>query len=57
MATIKKGILTSAKEWWVHLRDTKREFWKGERKEAKKIIKSDLNDGYSHDDNPFYGSR
>jgi hypothetical protein len=34
MATIKKGILTSAGQWWKHLRWTKRQFWKGERKAA-----------------------
>lgn len=35
MATVKKGMLTSAREWWKHLRWTKREFWKGERKAGK----------------------
>lgn len=35
MATVKKGILTRAGEWWVHLRPYgKRDFWKGERKAA-----------------------
>jgi hypothetical protein len=35
MATVKKGMLTAAGEWWKHLRWTKRPFWKGERKAAK----------------------
>lgn len=35
MAHIHKGQLTAAKEWWVHLRHTKRDFWKGERKAAR----------------------
>ena len=35
MATVKKGILTRAGEWWVHLRPyNKRDFWKGERRAA-----------------------
>jgi hypothetical protein len=37
MATVKKGILTSAGEWWKHLRPYgKRDFWKGERKAAER---------------------
>jgi len=28
MATVKKGILCRAGEWWKHLRWTKRTFWK-----------------------------
>lgn len=39
MATKKKGILTSAGEWWKHLRHTKRWFWKRERKAAKRNAK------------------
>ncbi len=37
MATVKKGILTVSGEWWKHLRETKRAFWKGERRAAKKF--------------------
>jgi hypothetical protein len=38
MATRKKGTLTTSGEWAKHLRKyNKRKFWKGERKEAKKI--------------------
>lgn len=36
MATVKKGILTPAPQWWRHLRDWKRTFWKRERQAAKK---------------------
>lgn len=35
MASTKKGQLTRAREWWKHLRRTKRDFWKGERRAAK----------------------
>lgn len=35
MATVKKGLLTPAGEWWKHLRATKRAFWKGERQAAR----------------------
>jgi hypothetical protein len=31
MATVKKGALTSAPQWWKHLRWEKRHFWKAER--------------------------
>jgi hypothetical protein len=37
MATVKKGTLTRAGEWWKHLRRTKRSFWKKERKAAKAV--------------------
>lgn len=38
MSTKKKGMLTTSGEWAKHLRKFhKRKFWKGERKEAKKI--------------------
>lgn len=41
MATVKKGILTRAGEWWVHLRPYgKREFWKGERQAASRDAQS-----------------
>lgn len=36
MATKKRGILTAAREWWKHLRWTKRQFWKSERKVARR---------------------
>jgi hypothetical protein len=40
MANIKKGLLTAPKEWWRHLRSTKRDFWKAERKAAKLAAKT-----------------
>jgi hypothetical protein len=37
MATVKKGTLTRAGEWWVHLRPCgKRDFWHRERKAAER---------------------
>lgn len=37
MATVKKGILTRAREWWKHLRPyNKRRFWKEERRASKR---------------------
>lgn len=36
MATVKKGMLVRAGQWWVHLRPYgKRSFWKKQRKAAK----------------------
>ncbi len=32
MATVKKGIMTKAEEWWKHLRATKKSFWRLERR-------------------------
>jgi hypothetical protein len=34
MASFKKGVLTQPPQWWKHLRDWKRIFWKKERKAA-----------------------
>lgn len=48
MATIKKGILTRAPEWWVHLRPfAKRQFWGRERRAAQRNIKCQM---YEYDD-------
>lgn len=45
MATKKKGTLTTSGEWAKHLRKYhKRKFWKGERKEAKKIKNTIMKD-------------
>ncbi|HZK99407.1 MAG TPA: hypothetical protein VFC47_05875 [Caulobacteraceae bacterium] len=41
MASVKKGILTPAGEWWKHLRWTKRTFWKGERQAANRDAKKE----------------
>ena len=40
MATVKKGLLTASPEWWKHLRETKRLFWKGERRAVKKSMRT-----------------
>jgi hypothetical protein len=42
MASVKKGYLTAAHEWWKHLRWTKRVFWKAECKAAKKDARKDV---------------
>lgn len=42
MATKKRGVLTSAPQWWKHLRDWKRHFWKKERKAAQRDAKKQV---------------
>ena len=42
MATVRKGILTKAGEWWKHLRKTKRDFWQKERKAAQRDISNQV---------------
>jgi hypothetical protein len=37
MATIKKGITVRSPQWWKHLRDWKRSFWKKQRKAFKRM--------------------
>lgn len=44
MATVKKGTLTRAGEWWKHLRWTKRVFWKSERKAGKADARSRIDE-------------
>jgi hypothetical protein len=44
MATVKKGMLTPAREWWKHLRHTKRVFWKGERRAATQLLRKAASD-------------
>ena len=39
MANKKKGNLTPAPQWWKHLRDWKRIFWKAERQAQNRDIK------------------
>lgn len=36
MANVKKGQLTRPPQWWKHLRDWKRVFWKSERQAGKR---------------------
>jgi hypothetical protein len=42
MATVKKGILVDAGEWWKHLRWMKRSFWKRHRKAERRLITKEL---------------
>jgi hypothetical protein len=44
MATVKKGTLTPASEWWKHLRWSKPLFWKVERRNAKEAAAKDANE-------------
>jgi hypothetical protein len=44
MATVKKGLLTKSPEWWRHLREMKRVFWKAERRAAKKAARRETTD-------------
>ena len=41
MATVKKGILVRAGEWWRHLRKTKRQFWKRHRKAERRLAREE----------------
>lgn len=43
MASGKYGVKT--REWWKHLRWTKRYFWKAHRKQGKKDIKRETSNG------------
>jgi hypothetical protein len=45
MANVKKGNLTKPPQWWRHLRDWKRVFWKSERKAHKKEIHNEQRTG------------
>ena len=49
MANVKQGNLKSAPQWWKHLRDWKRVFWKSERQAQKKDIKNERSDQMDHD--------
>jgi hypothetical protein len=41
MASVKKGNITAAQQWWKHLRKWKRVFWKKERKTQDQAIKKE----------------
>jgi hypothetical protein len=41
MANVKQGNLTRAPQWWKHLKDWTRVFWKSERFAQKKEIKNE----------------
>jgi hypothetical protein len=42
MASVKKGHLRPAPQWWKHLREWKRLFWKRERFAAKQTVRSEV---------------
>ena len=42
MANKKQGNLTPSPQWWKHLKDWKRVFWKTERQAQNKDIKKNL---------------
>lgn len=51
MANVKKGNLTTAGEWWKHLRPFgKRDFWKRERQAQKESIPERMEDDYTHEE-------
>jgi hypothetical protein len=44
MANVKQGNLTKSPQWWKHLKDFKRFFWKAERKAQNNDIKGRLHE-------------
>ena len=44
MANVKQGNLTKSPQWWKHLKDWKRVFWKTERKAQKADTKARVQD-------------
>ena len=42
MAGVKKGNLKPPPQWWRHLRDWKRVFWKSERRAQQRDIKEQM---------------
>lgn len=44
MANVKQGNIARPPQWWKHLRDWKRVFWKSERSAQKKAIKNNFSD-------------
>jgi hypothetical protein len=41
---VARAYLVRSPEWWKHLRDMKRVFWKSERKAAKKDIEKRIDE-------------
>ena len=39
MSNVKKGNVAAPPQWWKHLRDSKRVFWKKERRKQTAVIK------------------
>jgi hypothetical protein len=44
MAHVRKGLTTPPPQWWKHLRDWKRVFWKKERKRAQRAARKDTHE-------------
>jgi hypothetical protein len=44
MANVKHGNLTASPQWWKHLKDWKRVFWKSERQAHEGAIKAETHD-------------
>lgn len=42
MANVKKGNMSRPPQWWRHLRDWKRVFWKAERAAQKQSIRTQI---------------
>ena len=42
MANVKAGNITRAPQWWKHLRDWKRIFWKKERKAQTRAVVKEI---------------
>lgn len=41
MAHVQKGILVRPPQWWKHLRDWKRVFWKRHRKAERRLAEKE----------------
>jgi hypothetical protein len=41
VASVKKGTVTGPPQWWKHLRDWKRVFWKKERKAQQRAVRKE----------------
>jgi hypothetical protein len=50
MASIKQGTLVGAAQWWKHLKEYKREFWKRERQATKDDVAERLVDDYTYEE-------
>ena len=47
MAHVRKGMLVPSPQWWKHLRDWKRIFWKKHRKAERNAIRCSSENGNS----------
>ena len=46
MASIKKGTITAPRQWWKHLKEFKRDFWKRERKAHKFATNTEVQEAH-----------